>query len=889
MIHNGYKFTEGEKAAPARKRFTDPQAVFAVYDDLKTEDVHDALRRAKIRTAVEGGLPYSAEQLRSKGLAYMTNLNFYGLKGVIDSRAESIMKLSTDTCDLIELTPLSGGAAGPDDERVADVIASEVSALIRREGHTIPTLATANRETDMYGLGPVAWPNDEAFAPESLERGQLKFRGDGPSVSSDHDLFMFESELPASYVFRLLDNESWASAAGWDVTALKRLVVDVYAHHKNTENDSRSLSGLSPWESELVRIRSNTFYEHHQFDKFQVLHVYVREMGGEQGITHIIVPGSDRQEKNFLYYKENAFENMDQCMVWIPYTVSERYARSIRGLATYLVPIERVSDRLTGAIIDSAFRTAKLTLQQSAPGANPAVSLTENGNTTIIAAGLDPVPNANGAANLQSLTNVRQFVSQVGVGAVAGTDLAPVSTGFKVQGDGQQISKAEAEIQERKRTARDEALFNTRVTYHDKIFAEIFRRIMKIVNGPKVLLKSNPLVKDFIDRCERRGVTPEMFKEVPDRFMVTTCRDLMLGAEAKYQLLGQILQVTAGNLDEAGRRNVTHDMYKLRFGRKAADRYTPVVSRDQSPSDQGSLATVENSLIKELKPVLVGQDQWHWSHIPVHSQVLQEIQETVQQGLAEAQGMMQQGQDVQTDAEGNPAPQVDDPEQLAKILEAASQHIQQHLQIGAQQLGMKQRASQITEMLKGLAPTIRALNLAIATQRRVREAEQEKAQREREALEKQASEAEMQRAMAKIQADKEVGMAKVQADKEVDMARVQSEREVNAGKLQNDREHRMGQLGIETESARARAANEMASVRAGIENRKAESDASIEATRRSQQVQEEISARQQQNDTARAALETFRRSNSVMGRTTVSPAQVASQQTPSFDTGELPV
>lgn len=889
MIHDGYKFTDGDRPAPARKRFTDPQAVFSVYDDLKTEDVNDALRRAKIRTAVEGGLPYSAEQLRSKGLSFMTNLNFYGLKGTIDARADSITRLGIDTCDLIELTPLSGGMAGPDDTRVADVIAEEASALIRREGHTIPALATANRETDMYGIGPVAWPNDEAFAPEALERGQLKFRGDGPAMSSDHDLFMFESELPASYVFRLLDNETWASKAGWDMGTLKRLVVEVYSEHKDTANDSRSVTGLSPWESELVRIRSNTFYEHHQFDKFQVLHVYVREMGGSQGITHIIVPGSDRQEKKFLYYRENAYENMDQCMVWIPYTASERFARSIRGLATYLVPIERISDRLTGAIIDSAFRTAKLTLQQSSPGANPSVSLTENGNTTIIAAGLDPVPNANGAANLQSLTNVRQFVSQVGVGAVAGTDLAPVSTGFKYQGDGVQMSKAEAEIKERRRTAKDEALFNTRVTYHDKIFSEIFRRIMKIVNGPKVVLNSYPMVKDFVERCSRRGVTADMLKEVPDRFTVTMCRDLMLGSDAKFQLLNQILQTTAGNIDEAGRRAATHDMYQLRLGRKAADRYAPVTSRDESPTDQGSLATIENSLLKELKPVLVGQDQWHWSHIPVHAQVLQEVQERVQQGLAEAQNRMQQGEDIPTDQEGNPAPQVEDPEQLAQILEAASQHIQQHLQLGAQQLGMKQRASQITEMLKGLASTIHALNLAIATKRRVEEAEQERLQREREELEKQASEAEMQRALAKIQADKEVGMAKVQADKEVGMARVQSEREINSGKLQNDREHRMGQLSLETESARARAANEMATARAGIENRRAESEATIEATRRNQQVREELSANQMRHDTARAALETYRRSNNVTGRPSVSPSQIASSQAPQYDTGELPV
>ena len=854
MSHvRGYEYTAGDKsAAPARKRFTDPQAIYDLYDQMKIDDQQDADRRTKIKTAYEGGLPYDPAQLKAKGLAYMTNLSFHALKGTIEARCDSITKLTTDTCNLVELATRTDGTAGPDDDRVGEIVAEAFSAALRSEGHTIPALATMRRETDLYGIGPITWPDDISYYPLALERGQIKFRGDGPAVSSDHDLFMFESELPAAYVFMLLDNEKYAEESGWDIRVLKRLVIEVFSQHSEKDNDTSSANGLSAGETALMHFKTNAFYERHQFDRFSVLHVYVREMQTPRKVTHIIVPGRDGKEKKFLYYKENAYDTMDNCLVWLPASVAERYARAVRGIATGLVPTERTSDRLTCAMIDAAFRALRLTLKQTSPGINPPVSLSEVGGTNIIAAGLDVEANPSAAQTLASVAQVRGMIGQIGVNGIAGTDNSPLPIGAKTFEGGNQMSKAEAEIQERRRLARDENLFNSCVAVHDKIFRECFRRFMNIVNGPEPIASEYPEVMKFIADCEAKGVTKAVLKEVPNRFIVNMCRDLALGADGMYRLLSETLAATAGNIDEAGRKTITHDMYRLKFGRRAADRYCPLVSRDQTASDQSSFATLENTFLKELKPVQVGRDQWHWSHIPIHAQVLQEVQQTVQQGLAEAQSAAAQGGEVQQNQQGELAPQVDNPEMLAQVLESASVHIQEHLRYGEGQLGMKAAAEQVRELLKGLAPTIKAINLAIATQRRVREAEEEKRQRELEELQKQASEAEMQKALAKVQADKEVGLAKVQADKEVGLAKVQADRELDQGRITNERDHLSGKLGIETEAARAKAANEAALARAGVENRRAESDAAIENIRRRQEA-ESKAAEQKLRDNDQAA------------------------------------
>lgn len=866
----GYDYTAGDKtAAPARKRFTDPQAIYELYDQMKIDDQEDARRRTTIKTAYEGGLPYDPDQLKKKGLAYMTNLSFNSLKGTIEARCDSITKLTTDTCNLVELASRTDGTAGPDDDRVGEIVAEAFSAALRSEGHTIPALATMRRETDLHGIGPITWPDDISYYPLALERGQLKFRGDGPAVSSDHDLFMFESELPAAYVFMLLDNAKYAEDAGWDVNVLRRMVIEVYGQHADKDNDSTSAQGLSPSETLLMTLRTNTFYEKHQFDRFSVLHVYVKEMQAPRKVTHIIVPGRDGKEKKFLYYKENAYDSMDNCLVWLPATTAERYARAVRGIATYLVPVERVSDRLTCSMIDAAFRALRLTLKQTAPGINPPVSLSEVGGTNIVAAGLDVESNPSAAQSLAQVAQIRSLIGQAGVNGIAGTDNSPMPVGAKTFEGGPQMSKAEAEIQERRRLARDENLFNSCVAVHDKIFRECFRRFMLLVNGEDTIAAEYPEVMKFIADCEAKGVTKEMLKEVPERFTVNMCRDLALGADGMYQLLGATLQATAGNLDEAGRKTITHDMYRLKFGRRAADRYCPLVSRDQTASDQSSFATLENAFLKELKPVQVGQNQWHWSHIPVHAQVLQEVQQLVQQGLAEAQSAAAQGGDVQQNQQGEVAPQVENPEMLAQVLEAASAHIQEHLQYGEGQLGMKEAAEQVRSMLKGLAPVVKALNLAIATQRRVQEAEEERRQRELEELQKQASEAEMQKALAKVQAEKEVGLAKVQAEKEVGLAKVQAERDLDRNRIMNEREHLTGKLGIETEAARVKAANEAAVARAGVENRRAEAEANIETMRKKQEMEERAAEQRLRDNDQAAYIRMTDRFNRVTGNAQV--------------------
>lgn len=802
----GFDFTEGDRPAPARRRFSDPMALYALFDEFRRRDAKDAERRVKIRNIYNGFLPYSPKDLVAAGQAWRTNMNFHGLSNAIDARAEAVDRLAVDTCSLVTLANVSPETAGPDDERIAAAIEEEFSRAIREDGRIIPALSMMTKEADLYGLGPVTWRTPDDYVPVALERGQVKFDPEGPVTSSDHDIIMVETSIPADYLFRLLDNEEFASKSGWNIPAVRRWVVMAFHDRVDTRSTMAAVGGVEVTEAMVEAVRRSDFYESVQFERLNVIFAYVREMQAPRKITWIIAPAtSQRTEspdpyKDFLFVQENAYDSMDQVFVWQAASSSKRYAKSVRGIASTLAPVAVTEDRITCAMVDSTMRALSLVLQQKNPGATPRNTLQELGPYTVVGADLEPVPNANQMSNFQGAMQVRAMLSQLGAGSVAGAEMGATSP--RLQEGGDRPSKAEAEIMERRRTLRDENLSASRLYAWDRIFAETARRFFRLATGAKAILAEYPYVSRFVDRCEMRGVTTDILREALKRFTVQTNRDLVIGTDGIVQFLMGVQGALAGNTDEAGRKAMSHDTVRRRLGLKYANRYFPVASRDEGPSNNASIATLENNALQAGQPALVGPDQSHYAHILVHMQVLDRIQQAVQAGLQAARQKSEGGGGVTQNAQGELAPQVENPESLAAVLQATSRHVQQHLALLSTQMGVKDKVKQVQGVITGLAGTIKALNLAIAEQRRVREAEQEKRQRELEELQRKADEAETAKANHKADLEAQNARYKIDLDHQVALERLRLEADQGRARLQMEDRDRREKGRLDYESAR---------------------------------------------------------------------------------------
>lgn len=789
-------FTVAEpNGAPAKDRFRDPQSVRAVYEKLSEDDLKESQRRLKIRKLYDGNLPFNPNDLANCGLRNLTNVNFLGLKGVIDNRADVILKLKSDTSNLIELKPIAPELAGPDAERIAEVVAKEFSKTLRENGRFINALAMMNKEADLYGLGPVVWKDDIDYIPTALERGQIRFLENASVTSSENDLYMFESTVPAEFLQCLRDNREMAEALGYRMDQVDFWFKEVFAHGAETDHSTDNATSTSPLEAAQSLYRRNIVAEDKMFDEFKVIHVFVRETAWPRGITHIMTPSTEYGSK-FLFYRKNAYRTMDECFMWFPFSTKERYAREVRGLGTFLYASDRLKNRFLCQFFDSAFRAASLVLNVQNGAGPTAQQLTVNevGPYTVLPAGVTP-SQSQVAPNFQHLIQVSQVLDQVSVQAVLGTDKNPIATTatklFKGALDRQ--SKEEVELQNAIRAHKTEAEFAERKDIIDKICRNCFRRALNLMLMPEFARVDYPEIQDFLDRCAIRGVTIEHLMTIPQMFSVESCSDLALGSEGKVAELDSFHNQYGGDMDETGRKRLARRRAELRFGQKDADTFMPEISRDQAPSDQASFATMENNQMKLGFRVMVGEDQYHWSHIPVHSQLLQEIVDMVAApedntpDLNEFNGDPNASEQIGEQTLQNLN---DEPKKILGILVMCSQHIQGHLGIGGQQIGMEGRAKQVAKMLRDLRPTIKALNLAVATQERVEQAQREQAQRDEEKRIEQLAEEKAQ--LARIEADKkaETDRYRIDREHEVQMHKV----DLEAGRAAGDESRKEAQF-----------------------------------------------------------------------------------------------
>lgn len=777
-LANPFRTIDAE-GAPIKFRFTTARAVRDINYRLQQMDIVEASRRSKILRVYDGFPPFDNERLKSLGLGNISNINFLELKGLVDSRSDIMCRIAVETTPLIELHSIRPDLGGPEMETIRSVIAEEFSSVMRDNPRFISTLSMMNRECDLYGLGPVTWPSYQDYMPVALERGQLRFRPNASVISSENDLYQFETEMPAHYLVSLFDNPKEAAESGWDMESVKAYLVKTFHDHVDTRMSSANEMGTSVMESAIEMMRQNRVFETRQFDVMRVLHTFTREVSGDRKITHIITspnqvasppnggdkPDSNSPDDDFLYYKTDAYENMNQCMIWFPFQINVRHARAVRGLASFVLPIIDINNRFTNMIYDSGFRSAAFILQRKTAGPlSTQTSIIERGPYTVVDSEFTPMP-VQPSPKLQELVGLREFGSNLADNNAMGRRGSSSQRPERIYSGADRKTKEEVQLELANGSRTEEHLFVYRVCVIDMILQESFRRAMAIIKGDET--GSYPELGEMVKRCEMRGVPKSILVSVLDNFKLYLCRELVNGgAQGKAGMIRDLMEFGGGTMDEVGRKSALRDYAKARFGARNADRYVPEVNRDEVPSNAMSLAVLENELMSNGKEAIVGVDQLHWTHIPTHLRVVQAIVQAVQQP--------EQGG------------QIEDPQKALAILEQVSAHVREHLGIGRMQIGMEPEAKKIDEFLRSLGNVAKMLNMMAQAQIKEQEAAQRQAEQEQAKLQEEADQARVGIEKYRIDQDAAVKRYKVDREAEILGLKADHDTELNRRKTESD-------------------------------------------------------------------------------------------------------
>lgn len=680
-----------------RTRLATPEAAFAIYDKFVQADEPDAMRRATIQGMIDGNPPYNPKELEELGLADMVNVNFLTMRANLDARAAAAHELFMEVPTLIECRPLHTDAQNAAEQyHNCSIVAEEFSQLLLDWPQFHPNMDMVVRESDAFGIGFMLWQDQYDWRPHAYKRGTLRFDPKALVEVDRNDVYTINGEYTAGELYDIIEDEQVAVQRGWKPGNVRDLLVRTFIVGNQNDDDPFK---RSPWESLQQMARNNDpQFQEKQFEKVRVVHLLVREVAAPRRVSHYIIPENSEQEV-FLCEVPNQYADMHEAIWWLPYNYGDGYARSVRGVASFMVQHDDLSNRFLGRVFDAGFMASSLLLQPVTQGDLGRLQFTQHGPYTILPPELKAVQSTF-QPQLQPLLALRQVSENVLKNNTGLYRQHNESVERETQKTARQV------VEEVSKEARyEKAAVAHRYVHLDLLYREILRRLTNkdYVKG-EAPYPGKEDAKRFIDRCKARGVPESWLFNWKDHMRVDSTRALGLGSlGVKYDITNQLM-AARGDMDEFGRRAVLRDWLAARVGYRNTDKYAAAIDRDRIPTDEQSLATLENNDIFEGAPVVVGVDQLHKLHLDVH------LQPVVQLVQAEEAG------------------QIQDPEKAALVLQTVIPHIAEHLQLLAREPTRKQFVDQVSQVLQMATRTLGNLTNAVKRiQQQRAQAQQEQA------------------------------------------------------------------------------------------------------------------------------------------------------------------
>ena len=667
--------TVSAKGSPAPRRLATPAAAAAIFSALKTEDYHgEAKRRAIIQGMVDGNPPYRQAELDEMGLGNIINVNFMTMRANLDARASAGHELFVEVPNLIECKALAVTQNNPEVHHFCSILAEEFTDLLHNWDGFLPAMDLVWRDSDAYGVGFGVFENEWDWRIKAFRRGNLLIDAKASVEVDKNDFVMVRDEMSASEMFQLLQDEELARERGWNPKYMKELLVSVFigGEKDNAEHGYQ----VSAWEAIQQMARNNdSDFQQKQFEHVRIVHIYVKEVAGDQKISHYIIPEMANHDF-FIYEGLDQYDKMSNVVWWLPYNYGDGYLRSIRGVASYMVQHDDLSNRFLCRVFDAGFMSSSLLLQPRTQMDLSKMQLMQYGVTTLVPPEASVVqssfqPQIGQALQLRSVSE-----------QVMKNNTGTYRQHNEAVGDNEVMKTARQVMEESSKEARfEKAAIASRYTHLDKLYREIFRRVCseEVLTSTDIVYPGGEEAQAFFKRCVDRGVPKEFIFDWKNKFRVSAYRSIGLGSlGAKYDITNQMLNVS-GSLDEVGKRNVLRDWVAVRVGYGNSDKYVTTIDRDQITSNETSIAMLEFNDVEEGSQVVVGHDQLHKIHIMVFAERLAPIMQAAEQG------------------------QTQDPISAFQTMQLATQHIQQHLQILAQDPRHKDFVAEVVQFLQAAA------------------------------------------------------------------------------------------------------------------------------------------------------------------------------------------
>lgn len=738
--------TEGGQAE--RDRIADAVTARDLFIKLRDEDSTASSYRAKIAGQLNGNPPRDPAKMRQLGLGGFSNVNFRESEGIIEMNASSFWELDMEVPQFINVKVYDDRKlAIPDELNYGQIIAEEYSRTLREWPGYFYNRMMSILEMLKYGYGPVYWRDKYDWRFEATKVGTVLLPQETKALTREPEMAMIRDTYRVGELFRLIETDkdkAESEDAGWDVGEVKDAILRAQKNRVSPEKRQQ----VPEWEALQQMIKNNDYSANYvTCNPVAVVHIVIREIGGDKGVTHYIIP-EDEERQQFMYRLKNEYESMYHVINPFLAGVGDGQIKSVKGIGHKIYPHIEQSNRFLNHIINTGYMSGSLLVTTNTPNA---LSLTQFGPVTVLPKHVEPIAQ-NFMPNMEYLARVRGILHGV-VNANVGT----FSRQATDERRGPPKTAHEINVEEIKNARLEKTQINVHYLQLDALHKELFRR-MVADDYPKYA-GGYEAAHEFRQRCIDRGVPKEFLRT--DRCSVSAMRSVGYGSAVARDRTTQELLAVSDRFPVIGQNNALRDFVAARVGHDMVDRYAPVVTMRDVPNSEGAVAALENNAIVQGMETMVGADQPHPIHMQVHMNMLGQVAQAYMEGVQTGQS---------------------DVVKAYQILSRGLQHVGQHLQFWgrssvrkAEREQYEKQSEQLVQLVKKMEPQVRQA-----------EQQQRDAQMQQMQAQQQQPSPEMQLALKKIQEDTAIKRENMLRQNEIRVEKAKNSMELSNAKAAAD-------------------------------------------------------------------------------------------------------
>lgn len=598
---------------PVESRISDPAHAVAIVEQFIKDNVKRLERMMRVAGNIGGNAPVDPTKLLNSGRKNSANINWREGKGHIANAWPAYNDLTTEVpvciqCDL-EYTDATkdGELARRFCEYFHDMLFGW-SGFDRME-------QLRDWQMLVHGPGMLMWPDEWDFRPKPILATDFYVEEGVDSDLGNAQKIAVTYEMDASQLWQIIEDEKQAEYAGWFPEVVKNSIKN------STKGDAINWK----WERLQQAFKNGDLYATQRHTKrLKLATLFVKEMTGRISAC-VVRYGSNRAVPEFLYQKIGIYEDWNECLCVFPFDVGDDGSfHSIKGLGTEIAPYCDLSNRIKNSTADLVLVSIKPMFQMSTGTATKDFQLVQMGGFNIVPGGVNPLQ-IDATKGINPAIEVSREMSST-LMANTGTYRQTTSESRVEQ------TAKESMIRAAEQAKLSKGSLNRFLRCKSRQYAEIWRR----ATNPK-LRSYHPGAKEALrfqarcaQACERMGVPVDALQRVSN---VRAYSSVGLGNPAmRIEIANAVMEKYDYLPGEVEKRNALRIYFSAITNANLVDELAPSLTEGEIPTEDDSIAALENNALNTGGQVIMTPRQDHVIHLNVHVADMEQDAKSVQQG-----------------------------------------------------------------------------------------------------------------------------------------------------------------------------------------------------------------------------------------------------------------